>query len=347
VAAFRPQTLSFNCTSAVLSIAIGHEPAIVRARYVAQTTNAGTMPQTVSPDHVSDAVFKRFAAFIQNYCGIQITPQKRTMVEMRLHRRMQILGLTNVDDYCAVLFGGDQAEVIPFINEITTNKTDFFREPVHFDFLAKKILPQIARSGRQKVKIWSAASSTGAEAYTCAMLLEDFRRQQHLGYSILATDICTDVLQTGIAGRYPLYMLDPIPEALRKHYVMLPRDAPGKEFRIMPSLRQKVNFLRLNLMDQTYPVATDFDVIFCRNILIYFDHATQMQVLARLSRHLRTGGFLIIGHSETVRGADLSLQPVHGGTIHQRIDSDFSEGSRWSAHRLAERPGLATFAMAS
>jgi len=305
------------------------------------------MKQTVSPERVSDATFERFATFIQGYCGIQITPQKRTMVETRLHRRMRTLGIASVDAYCAVLFGGDQDEVIAFINEITTNKTDFFREPVHFDFLAEQILPQIASSGRHNVKIWSAASSTGAEAYTCAMLLEDCRRQRRMDYSILATDICTDVLQTGTAGRYPLYMMDPIPEAMRQRYVMLPRELPGKEFRIAPALRQKVAFYRLNLMNRTYPMATDFDVIFCRNILIYFDQATQMQVLARLSRHLRPGGYLITGHSETVRGTGLPLQSVRGGTIHQRIDSDFSEGPRWSARRLAERPGLAAFDMAS
>ena len=305
------------------------------------------MHQTPSPDRVSDAIFKRFAAFIQGYCGIQITPQKRTMVETRLHRRMRILGIANVDDYCAVLFDGDHAEVIPFINEITTNKTDFFREPVHFDFLVEKILPQIARSGRQEVKIWSAASSTGAEAYTCAMLLEDFRRRQQLNYSILASDISTDVLQAGTTGRYPLYMMDPIPEPMRRHYVMVPRELPCKEFRIVPALRQKVAFCRLNLMDQTYPMAADFDVIFCRNILIYFDHATQIQVLSRLSRHLRIGGYLITGHAETVRGVDLPLHAVSGGTIHQRIDSDFSEGSHWSARRPAERPGFEGFRMAS
>lgn len=305
------------------------------------------MHQTASFDRVSDAIFERLAVFIQGYCGIQITPQKRVMVETRLHRRMRTLGIASVENYCAVLFGADQAEVIAFINEITTNKTDFFREPVHFNFLAENILPQIARNGRRMVKIWSAASSTGAEAYTCAMLLEDFRRRQNLDYSIRATDICTDVLQTGTTGRYPVYMMNPIPEAMRQRYVMVSRNPSCKEFRIVPALRQKVAFARLNLMDQTYPMAKDFDVIFCRNILIYFDQATQMKVLSRLSRHLRAGGYLITGHSETVRGAGLPLQSVSGGTIHQRADRDFSEGPRRFPWGATERSGMTAFDIAS
>ncbi len=279
---------------------------------------AGHMHAGLTQDILSDAVFQRLAAFIHAYCGIHITPQKRVMVETRVHRRMVALGISRIDDYCALLFGGDGEEVVAFINDITTNKTDFFREPAHFDFLAEHILPSIARSGRHAIKIWSAASSTGAGAYTCAMVLEDFCRRCRMDYSILATDICTDVLQTGLSGRYPLSMIGPIPERQRKRYVMVPRDPQRKEFRIVPELRQKVMFRRLNLMDEDYPVATDFDVIFCRNILIYFDHATQAHVLAKLCRHLREGGYLILGHSETRRGSGLGLRSLGHDTIYQR-----------------------------
>jgi chemotaxis protein methyltransferase CheR len=273
-----------------------------------------------APDILSDAVFQRLATFIQAYCGIHITPKKRVMVETRVHRRMMALGISRLDDYCQYLFDGDGTEVICFINEITTNKTDFFREAVHFEFLAKHILPAIACSGRRNIKIWSAASSTGAGAYTCAMVLQDSCPRYNMDYSILATDICTDVLEAGMNGRYHISMLDPIPEPQRKRYVMVPRDPRRNEFRIAPELRQKVKFCRLNLMDQNYPVATDFDVIFCRNVLIYFDHATQVQVLAKLCRHLREGGYLILGHSETLRGAPLGLRSVGRDTIYQRVE---------------------------
>ncbi len=272
-------------------------------------------------DILTDATFQRLADFIHDYCGIQITPQKRTMVETRLHRRMRTLGIASVDKYCAALFCGDEEEVVAFINNITTNKTDFFREPAHFEFLVEEVLPRIARSGRRNIKIWSAASSTGAGAYTCAMVLEDACRRYRMDYSILASDISTDVLQTGVAGRFPMSMIDPIPEAQRKRYVMMPRDPKRKEFRIVPMLRQKVTFSRLNLMDRDYPVAKDFDVVFCRNILIYFDHATQTQVLAKLCLHLCEEGYLILGHSETLRGHRLPLRAVGYSSIYQRADN--------------------------
>lgn len=277
------------------------------------------MHGALAQDIMTDAVFQRLAAFIQTYSGIQITPQKRTMVEARLHRRMRALGIAQTEEYCHRL-EADRTEVTQFINEITTNKTDFFREPIHFEFLAEHIVPAVARSGRRTINIWSAASSIGAGAYTCAMVMEDCCRHFRMDYSILATDICTDVLETGILGRFPISMLDPIPEPQRKRYVRMPRDPKRNEFRIAPVLREKVTFHHLNLMDASYPVATDFDVIFCRNILIYFDHATQAKVLTKLCRHLRPGGYLILGHSETLRGTGLALRPMGHGTIYQRVD---------------------------
>lgn len=286
------------------------------------------MNQANPSEKLSDGAFERLALFIEDYCGIQITPKKRTMVEARLQRRMRALAMTHIDDYCALLFSGDYDEGVAFINAMTTNKTDFFREKVHFDFVAETIMPELARNGRRNAKFWSAASSTGAGAYSGAMISEDFRRQTGMDYSILATDISTDVLRSGIAGRYPLHMMEPIPSPLRQRYVMRSRDPRCKEFRIVPELRQKVDFLHLNLMDRSYPVAKDFDVIICRNILIYFDHATQVEVLKRLTAHLRPGGYLITGHSETVRGFDLPLRPVYGGTIHQRIDREIPQLAR-------------------
>lgn len=269
---------------------------------------------------LTDATFQRLAAFIQTYSGIHITPQKRVMVETRVHRRMAALGISRVDDYCDLVFGNDHDEVVAFINDITTNKTDFFREPAHFDFLAEHVVPSVARSGQRNIKVWSAASSIGAGPYTCAMVLEDTCHRYRMDYSVLATDINTEVLQTGIGGRYPLSMLAPIPEPQRRRYVMMPRDPARKEFRITPELRQKVRFQHLNLMDRSYSVAEDFDVIFCRNILIYFDHATQEQVLAKLCRHLREGGYLILGHSETIRGVRLGLRSIGHGSIYQRAE---------------------------
>jgi chemotaxis protein methyltransferase CheR len=276
-----------------------------------------------SDEALSDQNFWQLAQFIHDYCGIRITAKKRSMIDGRLRRRMRTLGIANINDYCGFLFDEEghacNSEVVHFIDAITTNKTDFFREPAHFDYIEAQILPAYARAGKRKIKVWSAACSTGAEPYTLAMVLEDFQRTAPgIGYSILATDLCTEVLNKGLDGCYPEMMLAPIPEERRRRYVMIARSPGFHEFRIVPSLRSKVTFTQLNLMEESYPFDADFDMIFCRNILIYFDRPTQGKVLNNLCRHLRTGGFLFLGHSETVSGVSLPLAPV-ATTIYQRI----------------------------
>jgi chemotaxis protein methyltransferase CheR len=143
------------------------------------------------------------------------------------------------------------------------------------------------------------------------------RLNRGFNYSILATDICTEVLNKGLAARYPDVMIDPIPEEMRRRYVMLSRNPKHHEFRIVPQLRSKVSFFQLNLMDERYLFDRDFDMIFCRNILIYFDRATQADVLMRLCGHLRPGGYLFLGHSESVTGLKLPLK-MAANTIFQR-----------------------------
>jgi chemotaxis protein methyltransferase CheR len=177
--------------------------------------------------------------------------------------------------------------------------------------MTRTALPALAQSGRRQVKIWSAAASMGAEAYTLAMVMEEFRRANHgPDYSILATDICTDVLAQAASGRFPAAMVDPVPIDLRRRYILQSRDPTVDEVRIAPTLRARIAFARLNLMDSAYPVGEDFDFIFCRNILIYFDKATQEAVLARLCNHLREGGYLVLGHSESAVGVALPVTAV-------------------------------------
>jgi chemotaxis protein methyltransferase CheR len=228
------------------------------------------------------------------------------------------LGLADLHDYCRYIFeeGGLASEFVQLIDAVTTNKTDFFREPMHFQFLTEVLLPEAVRDhGHSGVRIWSAACSIGAEPYTIAMVLDDYaRRVRHFRYEVVATDISTDVLRTAIEGVYDMEMTEPIPPELRDRYLMRARDPDRRQARIVPELRSAVRFGRLNLMDQKYPVPTDMDAIFCRNILIYFDRATQLKVLERLSRHLRPGGYLILGHSETLTGMALPLRSV-GPTI--------------------------------
>lgn len=278
---------------------------------------ASSAAQITINEHLTSRDFRRLASFIQDYAGIKMPEAKRTMVEGRLRRRLRALGLSSMEDYCRYFFesGGLQDEIVHLINAVSTNKTDFFREPDHFNYLAQQAVPRLlARrhvSRHVPLKMWSAACSTGAEPYTMAMVATELANvHSGLRASILATDISTDVLETAIAGIYSEQMVQPVPPTLRQRYLMRGRGAHSEFVRIVPELRAMVAFGRLNLMEDHYPVEDGFHVIFCRNVLIYFDKATQKHVLEQLCRHLHPGGYLIVGHSETVAGLGLPLSPV-------------------------------------
>ncbi len=268
-------------------------------------------------DRMSSRDFQRIAGLIEQEAGIKMPPGKQTMVEGRLRKRVRALGLDDFAAYCALLFeeGGLDRELTHLINAVTTNKTDFFREPEHFDFLVDTMVPTLLAKRRETqplLKIWSAASSNGAEAFTLAMVLSDLKAQRRdFRFSILGTDISTEVLAHGKRAVYSAEMIAPVPVEMQTRYVMRPR-APGarREVRIVPELRRVVNFLRLNLMDASYPFDTDVDVIFLRNVLIYFEKADQAAVIGRLLGHLRPGGYLVLGHSESMIGTDLAVRQV-------------------------------------
>jgi chemotaxis protein methyltransferase CheR len=264
-------------------------------------------------DRLSQRNYARLSELIQSYSGIKMPSSKRTMLEGRLRRRMRATGIVTLDDYCCYLFeeNGLDAEIIHLIDAVTTNKTEFFREPAHFDFLKSDVLPALADEGRKTIKVWSAACSIGAEPYTLAMVLEEHRRAgARQDYSILCTDLCTEVLDLAVAGVFTTAMVEPVESALRQRYLMKSRESARDAVRIVPKLRAKLSVARLNLMDETYPVDRDMDLLFCRNILIYFDKATQEAVLQRLCGHLRPGGHLFLGHSESIVGFNLPVIQV-------------------------------------
>jgi chemotaxis protein methyltransferase CheR len=269
-------------------------------------------------DHLSPLDFQRISAMIGSEVGIKLPPTKRLMVEGRLRKRVRALGFSCFDDYCAHLFKHDglDQERLYLINAVTTNKTDFFREPEHFTFLANRIVPQLieARKGERKplIKIWSAASSTGAEAYTTAMVMADIAAaRSDFRFAILGTDISTAVLAQAQRAVYPAEMIGPVPPEKQSRYVMFARKASVRpEVRIVPELRRLVRFARLNLMDKGYPFDRDVDVIFLRNVLIYFEKKDQEAVISRLVDHLRPGGYLILGHSESMIGTSITMRQV-------------------------------------
>jgi len=270
-------------------------------------------------DSISKRNFDKLAKFIYAYSGIKMPPSKLTMLEGRLRRRLRATGLPTFDSYCDYLFnqGGLDFEAVYLIDAVTTNKTDFFREPNHFTYMVNHALPELTRRGVRSIRAWSAACSTGAEPYTMAMLLNEYAEQENLDYTILATDLSTEVLRTAHLGIYPEELVDPVPSELRKKYVMRAVQKDRNEVRIVPKLRSKIAFGRLNLMDDKYAIGDPVHLIFCRNVMIYFDKTTQQAVLSRLCECLLPGGYLFIGHSETVSGYDLPLKTV-ANTVFQR-----------------------------
>jgi chemotaxis protein methyltransferase CheR len=269
--------------------------------------------QSSRDDHISSRWFNQLSRYIYDAVGIKMPPTKRTMLEGRLRRRLRETGIGTFDEYCSYLFDHDglKTEAIHLIDCVTTNKTDFFREPNHFDYLRDVALPEIAGRGVRRIRMWSSACSTGAEPYTMAMVLQEFvDRQRGLDYSVLATDISTDVLGAAHRGVYTRDMVEPVPPELRQKYVRTSATPGAREVRIVPGLRSRVGFGRMNLMDRKYRVGEPMDAIFCRNVLIYFDQPTQAAVLQRLCECLKPGGYLFIGHSESLAGAGLPVKPV-------------------------------------
>ncbi len=272
-------------------------------------------------DRISKRNFDKLARFIYDYSGIKMPPTKLTMLEGRLRRRLRATRHASFDDYCDFLFneGGLDQETIYLIDVVTTNKTDFFREAKHFEYMQTVALPTLADSGLRTIRTWSSACSTGAEPYTMAMVLAEFvEGRSDVSYNVLATDLSTDVLQTARRGIYAEDLVAPVPRDLQKKYVMVAKQQGRREVRISPKLRSRVGFARMNLMDEKYPIGDMMHLIFCRNVLIYFDKQTQAGVLTRLCGCLAKGGYMFIGHSESITGFDLPLKQV-SNTVFQRI----------------------------
>ena len=281
------------------------------------------LPARAAADRLADRHFSAIVSLVEGQVGIKLPPAKRTMVEGRLRRRVRALGLDSLQAYGEHLFdhGGLQSECVHLIDCVTTNKTDFFREPSHFDFMRTIAVPKLlmgARGPARRIKVWSAACSTGAEAYTIAMVLQEMNEQGHdFRYSILGTDVSTEVLAEAQASIYRRDFVEPVPEPMQQRFLMLSRDSRSDLVRIIPELRSQVQFAHLNLMDAAYPFDRDIDLIFCRNVLIYFDQKTQNAVVRRLISHLKPGGYLILGHSESMAGAGIDGLDQVKPTIYQ------------------------------
>ena len=271
------------------------------------------MERTADPVALSPQSFARFAQFITTELGIKMSQAKVPMLQSRLVRRLRHLQLGSLEEYQEYLFHspGAREELVHFIDAVTTHKTDFFREPQHFDYLVRAALPELNRNyGRTdwRLKLWCAGCSSGEEPYTLAMVLSEYARQQPgFDFSILATDISTKVLNHAQAGIYDAERVEPVPLALRHRYLLRSNDPARQLVRITADLRSKVRFHRLNFMDADYGVKEMFDLIFFRNVMIYFDKSTQEAVIQKLCRNLRPGGYLFVGHSESLAGLNIPV----------------------------------------
>jgi len=274
---------------------------------------------------MSDDLFAQLSELIYAESGILMPLSKKTMLEARLMRRLNSRGMNSYGEYCSYLFSpkGIAHELVNMIDVVTTNKTDFFREPAHFEYLNESALPDlIKRTGagiRRPLMVWSAACSSGEEAYTLAMILHEFSRKA-VGFSsiVVGTDISSRMVETARLGIYDEERAASVPEAFRRKYLMWSRDRRRNSVRIVPEIRAQVTFRRLNIMADDFGFREKLDIIFCRNVLIYFDRATQEKVIARLFEHLVPCGYLFTGHSETLNGMDLPLQSV-ANTVFRRI----------------------------
>lgn len=282
----------------------------------------GAAEDLLGRDDLTREQFQRVAGFVEQATGIRMPEGKRAMVQARLSRRMRLLGIDDFGAYLAEAFDSPSGSVerARMIDAITTNKTDFFREPDHFDFLETTVVPGLFesdRSGRPLV-VWSAGCATGEEPYSIAITLAECERIvgsfEHIVYG---TDICRDALLHASRGIYDETDVVPMASDVRRRHLLKSRDPKRHEVRVARHIRKAVHFARRNLLCDPPPFEGKADVIFCRNVIIYFDRPTQERVLSRLTGYLRPGGHLFVGHSEMLHGFGLPFE-MCAPTVHRR-----------------------------
>lgn len=269
---------------------------------------------------MNDALFKKFRSLIYKKAGINLTIEKKELLHARLGKRLRACKISSFEKYYDLIVRDqDGAEFTQFINSVSTNFTSFFRETDHFKVLTESLLPQLcARSAhRNPLQIWSAACSSGEEPYTLAMVLDDYFQQNHgNGFRIMATDISTRVLEQARTGIYPADRIDKVPENLLRRYFQRGVGKSAGYFRVKASIRELITFQYFNLMDR-FPWQNEMDIIFCRNVMIYFDRETQQQLVQKFHSALASGGYFLIGHSESISSLGHSFQQL-GATVFRK-----------------------------
>jgi chemotaxis protein methyltransferase CheR len=257
---------------------------------------------------MTDQDFAQIRALARARVGIDLGEAKRALVYGRLVRRLRHLGLERFSDYLARVEAPGSEEAGAFINALTTNVTEFFRENHHFDFLTQTVLPALRKGTRRRLRFWSAGCSTGEEPYSLAMTIrEAFPETSGWDIRILATDIDSNVLAEAKAGRYAVDRIDRVPRALLARHFGKATVGGAETYTAAPALQSLITFKPLNLLEP-WPMQGPFDVIFCRNVIIYFDGPTKLGLVRRFQSMLVPGGHLFLGHSESMVGAGVGLE---------------------------------------
>lgn len=291
---------------------------------------------------LTETEFALFQNLIYKVAGISLSESKKHLVQSRLQKRLRHYDLTSYKAYYDLVAtqGENCPELIELVNCITTNKTSFFREPHHFEFVVRSILPEVqrqaARLGESKrLRIWHAGCSTGEEPYTLAIAMaEAFGARHDWDARQLASDIDTQVLAHAERGVYEQERVETIPAPLLRKYFLRGQRNKADYVKVKPELQRQITFRRINLLEEKWPIraGTLFDIIFCRNVVIYFDKPTRQHLFARYASMLKPGGYLFIGHSESLTGISDSFESL-GKTIYRlpEANAEVSERKRKAA----------------
>lgn len=290
---------------------------------------------------ISPVLFHEYQRLIYGESGIWLGDHKQALLTGRLSRRLRLLGLGTMQEYFDLVSHPDQQhERAVMIDCITTNETHFFREPRHFSFLVQDVFPRWrdeAAAGKRtrSLRVWSAGCSSGEEPYSLAMLLlAHFPADQGWNLEVLATDICTRVLEKAREGVYPLEKSKNIPPELLHAYMLKGRGEQKGMMKASPELHRVVRFARVNLHADSYPIFGSFDLIFCRNVLIYFDQRSKEKAVAGVVRHLSEAGLLFVGHSEHLGSISPELRAI-APTIHEKVETKADSNRQTSAFSAA------------
>ena len=302
---------------------------------------ADTAAQEIVPSvSVSPALFEKFQQLIHQETGIWLGATKMALLCGRLSRRLRVLGISGLEEYFELVAQPEHfSERVAMIDAITTNETRFFREAKHFKFLEARVIPWWLRGAQQglrpkTIRVWSAACSSGEEPYSVAMLLAaHLMPEQDWNVTILATDISTRMLERARAGIYEIAKSADIPERLLKSFMLKGIAKEEGQMKVMPRIQEMVEFQRLNLAQGPYPPNGYFDLILCRNVLIYFDIESKHKVVERLTRCLTGGGLLFLGHAENLSGIRSPLRSL-APAIYARAGGDTNSNPQLAAGNL-------------